>query len=92
MRIKTRIRFSIILSIVMAAIVGLLLFLALRAVNEMSTQARMADELVKGVAELGIVTHEYLLHPEERSLIQWQSRYSSLSKVITGDHFKRVLK
>ena len=88
MRIKTRIRLSIILSLVMAAIVGLLLFLALREVNEMSTQARMADELVKGVAELGIVTHEYLLHPEERSLIQWQSKYSSLSKVITGDHFK----
>jgi len=40
------------------------------------------------VAELKIVTHEYLLHPEERSLMQWRSRYSSLSKLLTGGHFK----
>jgi len=88
MRIKTRIQLGIILSLVLAGTIGLLLFLGTRAVNEANRKAGIADQVAKGVAELKIVTHEYLLHPEERSLMQWRSRYSSLSKLLTGGHFK----
>jgi len=88
MRIKTRIQLGIILSLVLAGTIGLLLFLGTRAVNEANRKAGIADQVAKGVAELKIVTHEYLLHPEERSLMQWRSRYISLSKLLTGGHFK----
>jgi len=88
MRIKTRIQFGIILSLVLGATVVLFLFLSARAVNEVSRDAKKAAEVVKGVAELKNVTHEYLLHPEERSLMQWQSRYGSLAKILTADDFK----
>ena len=88
MRIKTRIQLGIILSFVLAGTVGLLLFLAARTVNEANRLEGIAAETVKGVAELKIITHEYLLHPEERSLMQWRSKYGSLSKLLTGGHFK----
>jgi len=88
MRIKTRIQLGIILSLVLAATIALLLFLGTRAVNEASRLEGIAVEVIKGVAELKIVTHEYILHPEERSLMQWRSRYGSLSKLLTGVHFK----
>ena len=88
MRIKTRIQLGIFLSFVLAATIALLLFLAARTVNELSRLDGITAEVVKGVAELKIVTHEYILHTEERSLMQWRSRYSSLSKLLTGSHFK----
>ena len=88
MRIKTRIKLSIIFSLVLAATIALLLFLGIRAVNEESRLEGIAVEVMKGVAELKIVTHEYILHPEERSLMQWRSKYGSLSKLLTGGHFK----
>ena len=88
MRIKTRIQLGIILSLVLAGTIALLLFLGTRAVNEASRKLGIAAEIAKGVAELKIITHEYMLHPEERSLIQLQSRYGSLSKLLTGSHFK----
>ena len=88
MRIKTRIQLGIILSLILAATIALLIFLAARTVNETSRLEGIAAEAVKGVAELKIITHEYLLHPEERSLMQWRSKYDSLSKLLAGGYFK----
>ncbi|MBW2355119.1 MAG: HAMP domain-containing protein, partial [Deltaproteobacteria bacterium] len=88
MRIKTRIQLGIILSLVLAGTIALLLFLGTRAMNEASRADIIAADVVKGVAELKIVTHEYILHPEERSLMQWRSRYDFLSETLTGGHFK----
>jgi len=88
MIIKTRIKLGIILSLVLATTIALLIFFAARALNEASRLEGIAVEVIKGVAEIKIVTHEYILHPEERSLMQWRSRYISLSKLLTGGHFK----
>ena len=88
MRIKTRIKLGIILSFILAATIALLLFLGARAVNEASRLEGKAVEVIKGLAEMKIVTHEYILHPEERSLMQWRTRYGSLSNLLTGVHFK----
>ena len=88
MRIKTRIKLSIIFSLVLVATIALLLFLGSRAVNEKSRMEGIAIEVMKGVAEMKIVAHEYMLHPEERSLMQWRSKYGSLSKLLTGGYFK----
>ena len=88
MRIKTRIKLGIILSLVLAVTIALLIFLAARTVNETNRLEGIASEAVKGVAEMKIITHEYLLHPEERSLMQWRSKYDSLSKHLTVGHFK----
>jgi len=88
MRIRTRIQFIIVLSVVMVATVGLLLFLSIHAINEASRKAKIADEVEKGVIELKILTSEYLLHPGDRSLIQWRSRYDFVIRRLKGGYFR----
>jgi len=89
MRIKTRLQVGVIFTFVLAITAGLFLFTAVQSVNEGSRKERIAAEIVKGMAELKIVMHEYLLHPGERALIQWQSRYDSLIKRIRESEFKK---
>ena len=88
MRIRTRIQLNIVLSFVLAAAVGLLLFLSIHAMKEASRKAGIANEVVKGVVELKILTSGYLLHPGDRSLIQWRSRYDFITKRLTGGYFR----
>jgi len=88
MRIKTRIQLSIILSLILAVVVGSLFFLTAQSVNKVSKKIGIAVEIVKDVAELKILTDGYLLHPGDRSLMQWRSRYDSLMKHLTGGYFK----
>ena len=88
MRIRARIQFNIILSIVLVAMVGLLLYLSIQAMNEASGKAGIAAEIVKSVIELKILTSEYLLHPGERVLIQWRSRYDSVIGHLIGGYFR----
>ncbi len=89
MRIRNRLQLSIVLSVVLATTVGLLLILSIHAMNEASRKAEIAAEVVKGVVEMKILTGEYLLHPGDRSLIQWRSRYNSITKRLTGGYFRR---
>lgn len=88
MKIKTRIQVSIILCIVLTVTVGLFVFMAIQKMNNVSQEARIAAVIVKDMAELNIATHEYLLHPGERPLVQWKSKYSSLTNRLTKDENK----
>lgn len=89
MKIKIKLQVSIILTIILTITVGLFLYMAIQSMKEGSRKEIIAAEIVKGMAELKIIAHEYLLHPGERSLIQWQSRYDSLIKTIKVGEFKR---
>ena len=89
MNIKTRMQLGVTLSLFVIGMVALFVFSQTRAMNEMIRLEGVATQIIKGVAEIKIVTHEYLLHPQERSLMQWQSRYSSLLKLLSENDFKR---
>jgi len=80
----------VFLAISLAVVVGLYLFFAVQTMNEWNSRKKTASEIVKGVAELRIITDEYLLHPEKRSITQLQSRYSSLVRIIKRVEFKRL--
>ena len=80
MKIKTRLQLSIILSLILTATIGIFVLVALRQMSADIEEARTATEIVKGMAELKIVTHEYLLRPTDRSLMQWKSTYDYLIK------------
>ena len=88
MRIRTRLQINVILAIVIAIALGSILFIAVKVLNEGSKRERIATEIVKGMAELKTITHEYLLHPGEQAQMQWQIKYNSLSKLLTGEQYK----
>jgi len=78
----------VFLAIALSVVVGLYLFFAVQTINEWSSRKKTSSEIVKGVAELRIITDEYLLNPEKRSIRQWQSRYNSLVRITKGAKFK----
>ncbi len=76
------------LAIALSVVVGLYLFFTVQTINEWSSRKKTSAEIVKGVAELRIITDEYLLNPGKRSIRQWQSRYNSLVKITKRAEFK----
>ncbi len=85
MKIRTRLQLSIILSLILIVTIGSFVFIALQEMDEEIEKARITNEIVRGIAELKIVTHEYLLHPTERSLMQWKSTYDNLTSRLTKE-------
>jgi len=84
MRIKTRARFNAMAAIVLSIITGLGILMAVRLLGEAQRKDKTAVELIKGVAELRILTDEYLLYRGKRTQMQWQLKYDSLSKLLTA--------
>jgi len=82
MKIKTRLQLSIILSLILTVTIGLFVLFALKKMNTEVKEERTVTEIVKGMAELKSATHEYLLHPTDRSLMQWNSTYDYLTKLV----------
>ena len=82
MKIKTRLQLSIILSLILTVTIGLFILFALQKMNTEVKEERTVTEIVKGMAELKSVAHEYLLHPTDRSLMQWNSTYDYLTKLL----------
>jgi|GEM_PF-6791665 len=80
MKIKTKVQAGIFLCIMITVTAGLFITMTIQEMEKQRHEATSAAKIVKDVAELKIVMHEYLLHPEERSLIQWKSKYNLLSK------------
>ena len=82
MKIKTRLQLSIILSLILTVTIGLFILFALQKMNAEIEKERTVIEIVKSMAELKSVAHEYLLHPTDRSLMQWNSTYDYLTKLL----------
>ncbi|WP_304511846.1 ATP-binding protein, partial [Desulfobacula sp.] len=80
MKIKTITQIGILLCIVVTVTLGLFIFITTQKINQNNNETILAAKIVKDIAELKIVMHEYLLYSEERSLIQWRSKYNLLSQ------------
>jgi hypothetical protein len=57
MRIKTKLRFNTLLCLSLGVFVALTLFYALHRINQASEKVRVADTIVKSVAELESLTY-----------------------------------
>jgi signal transduction histidine kinase len=51
-------------------------------IAEISKKHELVDHLRKGMADLNIVTYEYLLHHEQRMEQQWNLKYNSLAEIL----------
>ena len=88
MKIKTRIHAGIILCIVLIVTIGFFIIMTIQELNDERQEATIAAVLVRDMAELNIAMHEYLLHPKERPLVQWKSKYDSLVNRLTKEKNK----
>jgi hypothetical protein len=88
MKIRTKLQIAAIFSITVALAIGLILFFSARQVNEAIKKEMVADEIIRGLFELNILTNEYLIHHEERAKTQWQLKHDSLKKLLGEVEFK----
>ena len=88
MRIKTKLRLGMITVIGVALVAGLVLFLTARQVREANQKHDLAEEVIQGMFELDMVTHDYLMHHGKRAKIQWESRHSSINGLLVTEIFK----
>ncbi|MCD6486754.1 MAG: HAMP domain-containing protein, partial [Syntrophobacterales bacterium] len=85
MKIKTRLQIAVILTLIISVTVGLFVFSAYREMSEWSQKEIATGRVSKNMVELKIIAYEYLLHPGERSLMQWKASRESLVKLLMKD-------
>ena len=85
MKIKTRLQIAVILTLIISVTVSLFIFSAYKGMNEWGQKEMATGRISRNIAELKIVTHEYLLHPVERSLMQWKASRDSLARLLAEE-------
>lgn len=82
MKIKNRLYISAGISITLVVILFSLVFMTSGRIAEGNKKHELLDNMRVGIAELNIITYDYLLYREERMEQQWNSKYNSLGKIL----------
>ena len=82
MNIKSKLYMSAGISIILVMIVFSLFLVISGRITEGNKQHELQDDVRGSVAELDLITYDYLLHREERMEQQWHSKYDSLGEVL----------
>ncbi len=85
MKIRTRIQINVTLTILLILALGVVLLVTNLERNLTNEKEWTVSQIVKGIAELKIITHEYLLYREQRTQMQWYARHKSLLKLLEFD-------
>jgi PAS domain S-box-containing protein len=88
MRIKTKLQIATVLSLTVVLVIGSILFFSAQQVNKAIKKNKAADEIIKGLFELNILTNYYLIYHEERAKTQWKLKHNSLRKLLKQEEFK----
>jgi PAS domain S-box-containing protein len=83
MRIRTQIIISIIVSVLVIAVVGTILFFNNQQLAVASENERLADDIIQGSYALSNLQNDFLLHSSDRSRIQWKEKYDTLQDQFT---------
>lgn len=88
MDIKTKLRISASVSVLLAGSVGLTMMMMSQQIAQERERESIADEIIEGIFGLDIATGEYLSDPGARAEEQWELRYSSIEKLMQLDGIK----
>jgi PAS domain S-box-containing protein len=83
MRIKTQLIMSMVILGVSFLIISASVISTNQQVDQMNRQEELANNIVRGAYELSYLSNDYLLHQENRQLMQWRSKFSSFSDDLT---------
>ncbi len=88
MKIKTKSQLNTLFSVVMVLVISAILLIANSHMKTTIEKKQVVDQLNRGLFELNIATHDYLLAESTRAMNQWQGRYASLQKLIRSEKFQ----
>ena len=79
MSIRTKLLLSALSEILLIIIFSIFLIVSSRQISNITATEAKATAIVKTVTEIRFVTFENLLHHDQRSYNQWQSKHSELA-------------
>lgn len=82
MNIKNKLYISAGISIILVIILISLVLVTSGRVAEGNKKHELLDSVRGGIAELDLITYDYLLHREKRMEQQWHSKYNSMGKIL----------
>jgi len=82
MKIKNRYQIVVTFFILIAIVFASRIYFTVHQCDKAMEKNRIANEIVKDVFELTIVSHDYSMYHEERPKAQWLSKYDSLGKLL----------
>ncbi len=87
MKIRTRFRLNLVISIVTPLIVVLLLFTLNQEFAAGRQQRRQASEIRVSISQLSMLLSELIVRPGERVVLQWQAMQGKLNDQLAGVSF-----
>ncbi len=99
MKIRTKLVLSAGFLIEIVCCVGLLVLLITQNVNTATQKELLANQFVRDVFDLNLLTDDYLLHQEERAIVQWHKKSQIIEMALTRtelndphtkEHLKRI--
>lgn len=82
MKIKSKLKITLLVSVLAVALCLALLANAFMRVRQANTLEQRADEIVRDVFELTMLTNDYLIHKSARAEQQWQIKHRQLTELI----------
>ena len=83
MSIRTKLRLYAAITIGLALVVALAVFVSSRNMEEAARNDIFASRVIKDVSDLSSLSYAYLLLKDERPKTQWELKYASLGKVLS---------
>ena len=82
MKIKKRYQIVVTFFILIAIVFASSIYFTVQRMDEAMERDKIANEIVKDVFELTIVSHDYMMYHEERPKTQWLTKHESLGKLL----------
>ncbi len=87
MKIRTKLSLNAVVSICLAILVGITLFITFFYVQRAVTESILADQIVARLNGLTRATYEYSLHSDEGRDAQWRQRYDCVQELLQKTRF-----
>lgn len=84
MKIKTSLFLLSSMFVILMAILWFVVFYTFNSLSQDVQEGAVIGQVNKDVAEINILTTEYILHAQERTRQQWRLKYDSLGKLLNG--------
>lgn len=82
MKIKSKLKITMLVSMLAVAFCLAMLANTFMCVRQANSLEKQADEIVRGVFELTMLTNDYLTHKSARAEQQWQIKHRQLTELI----------
>src|SRR5688572_5495417 len=82
MTIRSKLQFSTFIQVLLVLVVGFILTITFRQIGATNEQSVAMARINEAISELRFITVENLLHHEDRSFQQWQSKHQEISAAL----------